>query len=260
MTDRQSIRFADPFESWLATGLSIEPAPAASERIDRRVRAAMAGAPAQLAQRRARLGRRSRVLLLVAATIAVMGAGAGILGLFGTIFGPVDGWRTAFNRAERLDVAVTSGDVRASVIRAYADANLVFIFMVSENLHDQQRPDFDGIWTLVDDRGVEYQGTLASGAGEQTVEAAMFVFQTPEPWLDGSRSFTFTVPFFRDPRASITDPSPDAGRLAGGPYTFEFELTSQGGQVMAPGPPATANGATVELRSLTTCSLSAIRR
>jgi len=250
MTERQPARFIDPFEAWLATGLATEPAPEISDRIDRRVRAAIAGAPIPLAHRRARFGRRSRVLLLVAATIAVMGAGAGILGLFGTIFGPVDGWRTAFDRAERLDVVVTSGDVRARVIRAYADANQVFVFMVSENLRDQQQPTFEGPWILVDETGTEYQFLLASGAPDQSIAAAMVVFDTPEPWLDGSRSFTFTVPFFRDPRAMATDPSPDSGRIPGGPYTFTFALTSQGGRVAEPGPPATVNGTTIELRSL----------
>lgn len=250
MTERQPSRFVDPFEAWLATGLATEPAPDIAERIDRRVRAAIAGTPIQLAHRRTRFGRRSRFLLLVAATIAVMGAGAGILGLFGTIFGPVEGWRVAFDRAERLDVVVTSGDVRARVIRAYADANQVFVFMVSENLRDQQTPSWEGNFTLVDETGVEYQPLLASAAADQTVGAAMFVFDTPVPWLDGSRTFTFTVPFFRDPRAMATDPSPDAGRIPGGPYTFTFPLASQGGQEVAPGPPANSNGTTVELRSL----------
>jgi hypothetical protein len=250
MTERQPIRFIDPFEAWLATGLATELAPDVADRIDRRVRSAIAVVPIPLAQRRARFGRRSRVLLLVAATIAVMGAGAGIFGLFGTIFGPVEGWRTAFDRAERLDVAVTSGDVRATVIRAYADANQVFVFMVSENLRDQQQPSFDGLFTLVDETGTEYQPLLAGGAPDQSIAAAMFVFWTPEPWLDGSRTFTFTVPFFRDPRAMATDPSPDAGRIPGGPYTFTFALTSQGGRVVEPGQPVVVNGTTVGLRSL----------
>ncbi len=250
MTERQPSRFIDPFEAWLATGLATDLAPDISDRIDRRVRAAIAAAPIPLAQRRARFGRRSRVLLLAAATVAVMGAGAGILGLFGTIFGPVDGWRTAFDRAERFDVAVTSGDVRASVVRAYADANLVFVFMVSENLRDQQQPSFDGPWTLVDDSGIEYQSFLGGGAPDQSIAAAMFVFDTREPWLDGSRSFTFTVPSFSDPRAAVTDPSPDAGRIPGGPYTFTFTLTSKGGRVAEPGQPAAVNGTTIALRSL----------
>lgn len=250
MTERQPVRFIDPFEAWLATGLATELALDISDRIDRRVRAAIAVAPNPLAQRRARLGRRSRVLLLVAATMAVMGAGAGILGLFGTIFGPVEGWRTAFDRAERFDIAVTSGDVRASVVRAYADANDVFVFMVSENLRDRQQPSFDGPFTLVDESGTEYQPVLASGAPDQSIAAAMFVFYTPEPWLDGSRSFTFTVPSFSDPRAAATDPSPTAGRIPGGPYTFTFALASQGGRVAEPGPPAAVNGTTVGLRSL----------
>ena len=250
MTERQPVRFIDPFEAWLATGLATEPAPEISDRIDRRVRAAIAGAPIPLAQRRVRFGRRSRVVLLVAATIAVMGAGAGILGLFGTIFGPVDGWRTAFDRAERFDIAVTSGDVRARVIRAYADANLVFVFMVSENLQDQQQPSFEGNFTLVDETGIEYQSVLAGGAPDESIAAAMFVFDTPEPWLDGTRSFTFTVASFRDPRAAVTDPSPTAGLIPGGPYTFTFELASQGGRVAEPGQPTAVNGTTVGLRSL----------
>ncbi len=250
MTERQPVRFIDPFEAWLATGLATELAPDISDRIDRRVRAAIGAAPIPLAQRRARFGRRPRVLLLVAAMLVVMGAGAGILGLFGTIFGPVDGWRTAFDRAERLDIAMTSGDVRARVVRAYADANEVFVFMVSENLRDQQHPSFDGPFTLVDETGTEYQPVLASGAPDQSIAAAMFVFYTPEPWLDGSRSFTFTVPWFSDPRAAATDPSPTAGRIPGGPYTFTFALASKGGRVAEPGQPAAADGTTVGLRSL----------
>lgn len=257
MTERQPSRFVDPFEAWLAAGLATELAPEIAERIDRRVRAAIAAAPIQLAQRRARFGRRSRVLLLVAAMVAVMGASAGILGLFGTIFGPVDGWRTAFDRAERLDVVVTSGDVRARVVRAYADANLVFVFMVSENLRDRQQPSFEATFTLVDETGTAYQPLLAGGAPDQSIAAAMFVFDTPAPWLDGSRTFTFTVPFFRDPRPMATDPSPDAGRIPGGPYTFTFALTSQGGRVAAPGPPAVANGTTIGLHSLTLSATAA---
>jgi hypothetical protein len=250
MTERQPVRFIDPFEAWLATGLATVPAPDISDRIDRRVRAAIDAAPIPLAQRRVRFGRRSRVVLLVAATIAVMGAGAGIFGLFGTIFGPVDGWRTAFDRAERFDIAVTSGDVRASVVRAYADANQVFVFMVSENLRDQQQPSFDGLFTLVDATGTEYQPLLAGGAPDQSIAAAMFVFWTPEPWLDGTRSFTFTVPSFTDPRAAATDPSPTAGRIPGGPYTFTFDLTTTGGRVAEPGQPVTVNGTIIGLRSL----------
>lgn len=250
MTERQPVRFSDPFEAWLATGLATELAPEVSERIDRRVRAAITAAPIPLAQRRVRFGRRSRVLLLVAAAVAAMGAGAGILGLFGTILGPVEGWRVAFDRAERLDVAVTSGDVRATVVRAYADANEVFIFLVSENLRDRQQPSFDGNVALVDEAGTEYQPLLASGAPDQSIAASMFVFDTPEPWLDGSRTFTFTVQSFRDPRAMATDPSPDAGLIPGGPYVFTLTLTSQGGRVAVPGQPATVNGTTIELRSL----------
>jgi len=250
MTERQPVRFIDPFEAWLATGLAAVPAPDISDRIDRRVRAAIDAAPIPLAQRRGRFGRRSRVVLLVAATIAVMGAGAGILGLFGTIFGPVEGWRTAFDRAERLDVVATSGDVRARIVRAYADANEVFVFMVSENLRDQQQPSFDGLFTLHDESGTEYEPVLASGAPDQSIAAAMFVFWTPEPWLDGTRSFTFTVPSFTDPRAAATDPSPTAGRIPGGPYTFTFDLTTTGGRVAEPGQPVTVNGTIIGLRSL----------
>lgn len=259
MTERQPSRFVDPFEAWLATGLATELAPDIADRIDRRVRAAIATAPIPLAQRRGRtrFGRRSRFLLLVAAAIAIMGAGAGILGLFGTIFGPVEGWRTAFDRAERMDVVVTSGEVRARVIRAYADANQIFVFMVSENLRDQRQPSFEGNVTLVDEAGAEYQPLLAGGAPDQSIAAAMFVFDTPEPWLDGSRTFTFKVPFFRDPRAMATDPSPDAGLIPGGPYTFTFTLTSQGGWVAVPGQPVTANGTTIELRSLVLSATSA---
>ena len=246
----------DPFERWLADGLAIEPPAAALERIDRRVRAVLAG-PVPIDHRR-RFGRRTVLVILLAAALAAMGAGAGLLGLYDTIFGPVQGWRLAYDRAEPLAMDVTSGDVRATLDRGYADANEVAVFVSAVNISDSAQPTFDIGYSLVDGDGREYQGTFAGGAPDNAFAAAMLVFDTPEPWLSGTRHFTLTIPSFSDPRAMATDPSPDAGRITGGPFVYQFELTTQGGQVAVAGPPSTAAGQTVTLRQLVV-SAAAIR-
>ena len=232
-------------------------APAAAlERIDRRVRTVLEG-PLPIDHRR-RFGRRTVLVFGLAAALAAMGAGAGLLGLYDQIFGPVHGWRLAYDRAEPLAMAVTSGNVRATLDRGYADANEVALFVSAVNTADNAQPTFDIGFSLVDGDGREYQGTSAGGAPDNAFAAAMFVFDTPEPWLSGTRHFTLTIPSFSDPRAMATDPSPEAGRIAGGPFVYHFDLTSQGGQVALAGPPSTSAGQTVTLRQLVV-SAAAIR-
>ncbi len=252
--DRGSSAPTDPFERWLADGLAIEPPAVALERIDRRVRAVLAG-PLPIDHRR-RFGRRTVLVLLLAAALAAMGAGAGLLGLYDQIFGPVHGWRLAFDRAQPLAIEVTSGDVRATLDRGYADANEVALFVSAVNTADNAQPEFDQGYSLVDGDGREYQGTFASGAPDNAFAAAMLVFDTPEPWLSGTRHFTLTIPSFSDPRAMATDPSPDAGRIPGGPFVYDFELTTRGGQVAVGGPPSSAARETVALRELVVSAAS----
>jgi len=244
----------DPFERWLADGLAIEPSAAALERIDRRVRAVLDG-PIPIDHRR-RFSRRTVLVLGLAAALAAMGAGAGLLGLYDAIFGPVQGWRLAYDRAQPLAMVVTSGNVRATLDRGYADANEVAVFVSAVNIEDNAQPTFDIGYSLVDGDGREYQGIYAGGAPDNAFAAAMLVFDTPEPWLTGTRHFTLTIPSFSDPRAMATDPSPDAGRLAGGPFVYDFELTTQGGQVAVAGPPSSAAGQTVTLRKLVVSAAS----
>ncbi len=247
--ERVAVRVVDPFEAWLAAGLAVEPSPAVLKRIDRRVRAAL-DAPTSLRPRRRFLGRGARGLLLLGAVLAIAGAGAGVLGLFNEIIGPVGGWRLAFERGERLGIAVTSGEVRLTLERAYADANEVVVFVTSVDLAGTADVLPDAA-LLTDADGRTYDVQMGSGNPDSGTVAHQVIFETPEPWLEGARSFTFTIP-------SLADPRPGARQVVGGPWTLRFELDTHGGRPAEPGPPVTVDGTTVELRQLVV-SPSAIR-
>lgn len=241
ISDHGPLAFADPFERQLVTGLAVEPSAAIVERMDRRVRAAIQ-APVPLRRPGLRLGRGRWTLLLVAATIAMMGAGAGALGLFTFIVGSEPGWSIAWERADRPALSTTSGGIKLTLERTYADANQVVVFLTTKDPAGTANLFADRI-SLTDADGRTYAGQMGVGDQEMGFVAHEVAFATPEPWLAGERSFTLSV-------ASLSDPRTGREVTVTGPWTIRFSLASQGGRVGVPGAPVTLADAMVELRSL----------
>lgn len=241
MTDGQSTRFADPFEAWLAAGLATGPGPAVTEWIDRRVRVAIA-APVPLAQRRLRLGRRWKGLLLLAAAIAIMGAAAGALGLFSWIVPSEAGWQVAWDRGAQLGLMATTPDAQVRLERAYGDANEVAVFLVSKDTNGIANLVAEDL-SLTDADGRSYDQQTEVGDTATGFVAHVVAFAAPEPWLSGERSFTLTV-------GRLTASAVGQEQTIAGPWTLQFSINTAGGRVGAPGPAVALEGATVELRSV----------
>ena len=208
-----------------------------------------------------------RPLLLLAAFIVLTGAGVAAAGLLQQVFDSsgMPGWRTAWDRAERLDLKQTDMGVTITLERAYADLNQILVGFTVEGLEE---PAGDRVveWDadLRDPSGRSWTEWAPSGTGtglEQAgLSAVLMTWVGPVDPAAGTWRLTFTSVGYDGfgfvPGActvGATDPecaSPPPRSWIDGNWQFEFELPAPGGTVLYPGISDTQAQATLTITQL----------
>ena len=262
----------DTIETRLLQALSVEPSADGLRWLDQRI--------AQVAARPVAIPRRGlstlrlflRPLALLAAFILLTGAVAGGLGLLDQLFesSGMPGWRVAWDRAERLDLAQTDTGITITLERAYADLNQVLVGFTVEGLeaapvsgHGEPYPIE---WTadLRDPAGRLAQEWAASGTGtaitDPNLSAVGNFWEGAVTPVAGTWVLTFTSVGFNaggfvsgECTVGATDPacvSPPPSAMVDGTWRFEFELPAPAGTVVTPNVSVTQGQGTLTLTQL----------
>jgi len=261
----------DRIESMLLQAVTVEPSTSGLLWLDQRV-AAVAARPVEL-RRAGASGLRLflRPLALAAALLLLAGAVAAGLGLLDQAIesSGSPGWRVAWDRAERLDLAATDAGVTINLERAYADLNQVLVGFTVAGLEAPltshgERADLEWSAELTDPSGRTSQAWANSGAALRSdVTGLSAVVQTWEgavapdagTWVLSFSSVGYNsgglVP--GQCTAGATDPecvSPPPNAMVDGSWRFEFELPKPSGLVFPTAALASTDVATVKLTKL----------
>lgn len=262
----------DPMEARLLRAVEVAPSEDGLRRLDQRVARAMAQ-PAMISSRG--LGTRRvvlRPLLILAAFVLLTGAVAGGMGLLDQLFesSGMPGWRVAWDRAERLDLAQTDAGITITLERAYADLNQVLVGFTVEGLeaapvsgHGEPYPIE---WTadLRDPAGRLAQEWATSGTGTAITDANLSavgnfwegaVTPVAGTWVLTFTSVGFNAGGFVSGECTVgaTDPAcinPPPNAMVDGSWRFEFALPAPAGTVVSPNVSVTQGQATLTLTEL----------
>ena len=212
------------------------PAPL-TELMDARVDAALAG---RLARRPARLRRRS-VALLAAATVAVAGAGTGLLTQYGELIGPLAGYSLALARSEEIGLSEVVDGYRVTLDRGYLDAaSLVLGVRVQDELERAEVTQVMAMAAVVSDDAGTYEsmGFATSGPIGRWTAVNVVPRRPPElPLPAGERELRVVIPAIMVRDDATPPPVEDQGwspwREVAGPWTFELTLPVNGGGTVA---------------------------
>ena len=212
-----------------------------------------------------------RPVLVLAAFLLLAGAVAGGMGLLDQLFqSSTPGWRTGWDRAERLDLSQTDAGVTITLERAYADRNLALVgFTVAGldpapvNEHGEAAP-LEWRAELRDPNGRSDQEWATSLGGSLIADANLSavgnIWEGVVTPVAGTWELTFTSVGYNsggfvsgECDASNTDPScvnrpPNA--MVDGTWNFTFELPAPVGTVVTPHVSVAEGGATLTLTQL----------
>ena len=247
----------DALERDLRAVLAWEPSSLTLQRIDRQV--------AQVAQRSVirergwRLPSR-RVLALLVAGLLLIGAAAAVT-LLQQAVNLDPRWRTAVERAERLNLRQTIGDYTVTLERGYADPNELVLVV------DVQGPGNSFVALsqadVVDAQGRHYLEITAAGASESASGqgADVHAYQVP-PGVSGPLELTVTVsPLNSEPISDLSSPptwfslppdrwpAEEPGLV--GPWVFHIVLPLHDGVRLAQDATVQAAGVSMTLRDVT---------
>lgn len=262
----------DQIETMLSQALTVEPSTRGLLWLDQRVAQVIAGPVALPRRGRSAFRLVLRPLALLAAFILLTGAVAGGLGLLDQLFqsSGMPGWRAAWDRAERLDLAQTDAGITITLERAYADLNQVLVGFTVEGLEAAPLSDHgDAVpleWTaeLRDPAGRLAQEWATSGTGtaitDPNLSAVGNFWEGAVTPVAGTWVLTFTSVGFNaggfvsgECTVGATDPacvSPPPSAMVDGTWRFEFELPAPAGTVVTPNVSVTQGQATLTLTQL----------
>ncbi len=216
------------FEQRLEQALELDPEASTLQALDERIARAIARVPDARAASRWSLRRASRpVLALVLLVILAGGAVAGS-GFLSRVAESVPAFASAWERATPIGQSETVDGRTVTVVRAYADANLILVGM---SLRDRsgEAAELGGFEVRVDGVG-EAQGMGGPGHSSSFESARVLTFVTP---LGVGDVVPITL-VTRDP-----------------PATFRFEVPNSGGTTVEPDLRGDAAGVTATLERLT---------
>ncbi len=212
-----------------------------------------------------------RPVFVIALFLLLAGAVAGGMGLLDQLFqSSAPGWRTGWDRAERLDLTQTDAGVTITLERAYADLNLVLVGFTVAGLEpaplDAQGNATHLEWRaeLRDPTGRPAQEWATSGSGsgidEANLSAVGNIWEGLVTPMAGTWELTFSSVGYNsggfvsgECDASNTDPScvnPPANAMVDGTWRFTFELPAPVGTVVTPSVSVAEGGATLTLTQL----------
>ena len=252
---------ADAPEADLAALFATSPSALVLDRLDRRVcRGIAAWRPRPRMRSRLRPGRRAAFTVLVAATFALGGATGSLQGLYQFLAFPFD---TPWHRGQDIGLSQTVDGYTVTIDRAYADATRLALAI--SVIDDRRRPNttqVEAFSAVVTDAAGEYQSGGGAVSGPDGPFAAVNVTwkQPPElPLPAGPRQLHVVLPFIQV--RDDTTPPPDADAIGwspwnrvAGPWTFDFEVTVDGGTAITPAASAELGGVRVSVPRLIAAS------
>lgn len=227
------------------------------ERIDRTLRAWKPTTP-----RRLRVGRRAGLIGLLAASLVVGGATGSLQSLYSLFTGP---FGAPWHRGEEIGLSQTVDGYTVTIDRAYADATRLALAI--SVVDERQRPgttQLSAFSAIVTDETGEYEsGGGAVSAPDGSFAAVNVAWKQPPvlPLPSGPRQLHVVIPFIqvRDDSTPPPDTDGDAEdwspwRRVAGPWTFDFELTVDGGTTVTPDAVAEVDGIRVSVPRLIAAS------
>lgn len=251
---------SDRLEADLLDLLAVQPSPGILDRLDERMEDRLrAWTPRPARHTRLRPGRRAGVIGLLAAAFAIGGATGSLQGLYLLLAGPFD---LPWHRGVELNLSQVVDGYRVTIDRAYADSTrLALAISVVDELERSGTTQLMATYAVVTDASGEYSGMGATSSPDGPFAAANVAWKVPAllPLPAGPRQFHVVVPHI-EVRDDSTPP-PDADSIGwspwhrhSGPWTFDFELTVDGGTTITPNAVAEIDGVRVGVTRLIAAS------
>lgn len=250
----------DRVEASLIDLFAVQPSARSLERLDERVGSRLREWNPRTARRsRLRPGRRAGVAGLLAAAFLVAGANGSLQGLYLFLAGPFD---LPWHRGVELQLSQVVDGYRVTIDRAYADSTqLALAISVVDELERIGTTQLAAMSAIVTDVSGEYSGIGDTSSPDGPWAAANVAWKVPAalPLPAGPRQFHVVIPHIQV--RDDTSPPPDAdgtGRnpwhFYAGPWTFDFELTVDGGTTITPAAVAEVDGVRVSVSRLIAAS------
>jgi hypothetical protein len=241
----------DPLEAGLLEVFAVQPSAAVIDRLDHRIGNRLrAWTPPAAGRSRLRPGRRAGVIGLLAATFVVGGATGSLQSLYGLLAGPFD---LPWHRGVELNLSQVVDGYRVTLDRAYADSTrLALAISVVDEFQREGTTQIEAFGAIVTDASGEYGGVGAVSSPDGPYAAVNVAWKTPAalPLPAGPRRFHVVFPHIRV--RDDTSPPPNADAVGWnpwhevpGPWTFDFELTVDGGTTITPNAVAEVDGVRV---------------
>jgi hypothetical protein len=247
---------SDRLEADLLALFAVQPSAELVDRLDERLeRELRAWDPAAARRARLRVSRRAGLIGLIAATFVIGGATGSLQSLYAFLTGPFD---VPWHRGVELNLSQVVDGYRVTIDRAYADSTRLALAI--SVVDERERPGTTQLMamsTVVTDESGEYSGMGAVSGPDGPFAAANVIWKVPAalPLPSGPRKFHVVMPHI-EVRDDSTPP-PDAERpdadgngwtpwhSVAGPWTFDFELTVDGGTTITPAAVAEVDGVRV---------------
>lgn len=263
---------SNEIETRLLKAVAFEPSEDALRWLDQRV-AQIAARPVAIPRRGAPTLRMFlRPLALVAALMLLAGAVAGGVGLLDQLFqsSGMPGWRTGWDRAERLNLKQTDAGITITLERAYADRNLVLVGFTVEGLEAAPLSDHGEAVPLEwraelrdpTGRSLEQWATSLAGSAiaDSSLSAVGNIWEGSVTPAAGTWELTFSSVGYNsggfvsgECTAGNTDPAclnPPANAMVDGTWRFKFDLPAPAGTLVSANVSDTQGQATVTLTEM----------
>jgi len=254
---------SDRLEADLLDLFAVQPQEGVLDRLDERVeRTLRAWKPTT--GRRLRVGRRAGLIGLLAATFVLGGATGSLQSLYFFLAGPFD---VPWHRGEEIGLSQTVDGYTVTIDRAYADATrLALAISVVDELERAGTTQISAFSTIVTDDTGEYEsGGGAVSRPDGAYAAVNVAWKQPAelPLPAGPRQLHVVLPFIlvRDdstppPETGVDEDGDDwdPWHRVAGPWTFDFELTVDGGTTVTPDAVAEIDGVRVSVPRLIAAS------
>ena len=251
----------DRLEADLVALFAVQPRKGVLDRLDERIDLTLR-AWKPTTPRRLRVGRRAGLIGLLAATFVIGGATGSLQGLYFFLAGPFD---VPWHRGEAVGLSQTVDGYTVTIDRAYADAaRLALAISVVDEQKRAGTTQLMAFSTVVTDQDGEYSsGGGATSRPDGPFAAVNVAWKQPAvlPLPAGPRQLHVVLPFIMV-RDDTMPPPAVAGDAQDwnpwhehpGPWTFDFELTVDGGTTITPDAVAEVDGIRVSVPRLIAAS------